>query len=260
LLSFGTQFQLRPWFSRSGFNSLERRVGDIGEAVARLEGANSATKESKYSPFLITLFSFLGFAVISYWTWIGAQVVHQGKQIDAIILNLDPSKALQNISQLNQNDFAKALSALQRITATRSEKPIPQPIIQAVAQRLQSLNESSPEYWPTVLQFIHFASSGASPDVPPPGAPNWLISNNSGDVSPGTVSNRRVLLDGGDLVDTHFDHCRIFFTEHPVHMRNVVFTDSVFEMPVSATPSQYIKDAGRLLLASDLKSVTALSL
>ena len=37
-------------------------------------------------------------------------------------------------------------------------------------------------------------------------------------------------------------------------MRSVLFTDCVFELPISATPNQYLQQASRVLLASDLKS------
>ncbi len=236
------------------FHKLETRVNEIGENVAKIQGAGSVAQKSPDAG-LITILSIVGFAVIAYWGWIGAEVVHHGKQIDAIIIQLDPATPLRDISQLKQEQFAKALPTLKQITERPfPSQPLPQPILRDVAQKLLRVDERSPDYWPTVLQFIQFASAGLSLDVPPPGPPNFVIAKNIGNISFAPISHLRVKLDGGDLVNTRFEHSRIIFTENPVHMKDVVFIDCVFEMPISATPNRYLQDASRMLLASELNS------
>ena len=171
-----------------------------------------------------------------------------------------PKKILQELATLAPHQFIQNLAALRKV----AEQPLAQvapsaQVLREVAQRLRSINETAPDYWPTVLQFIRFASAGLSPDVPPPGPPTTIVAGNQGFglVLP-KVSHGVVSLDGGYLGDdssvTQFDHSRIIFTDHPVRMKNVLFTDCVFEMPISATPNQYLKDASRQLLASDLRS------
>lgn len=168
-----------------------------------------------------------------------------------------PKKVLQEIALLDSKQFVKSLPALRKVAEQPPVEVAPNAaLLREVAQKLRSIDESSQDYWPTVLQFIQFASAGLSPDVPPPGEPNVLASNNKGDFSLGTISHPRIELDGGDVANTRFDHSRIKFTENLVRMRNVVFTDCVFEMPISANPSPYLREASRVLLASDLRSAT----
>jgi hypothetical protein len=135
-------------------------------------------------------------------------------------------------------------------------------VLQGVAQKLLKLSGNSPDYWPTVLKFIQFASAGLSPDVPPhvppPGTRPGLTIKNS-ILPPGTVkwppiSHQVILLDGGEISDMQVDHSRIIFTEQPVKMTNVTFVDCVFEMPPTAAPNPYLQNASRQLLASDLNS------
>ena len=158
---------------------------------------------------------------------------------------------------LDKKQFASALPALRKVTEQPVAKVSPTPsVIEDVSLKLRDVNENTQDYWPTVLQFIQFASAGLSLDVPPPGDPNLLVSYSRG-MRFGTVSRKIVLLDGSDIVDTRFEHCRIIFTKNPTPLRNVVFVDSVFEFPISDHPVPYIQKAARVLLASDLKSVSA---
>ncbi len=77
----------------------------------------------------------------------------------------------------------------------------------------------------------------------------------------GPLKNEVVLLDGGDVGNIRFEHCRIRFTNNAVRMRNVVFVGCVFEFPVSDDPNPYLKTAAEKVLASkDLEQVTMLSL
>jgi len=173
-----------------------------------------------------------------------------------------PGPVLKEISKLSQKEFARSLPALRKIEQqpVTEVKPSPE-LLRDVAQRLLNTDKSEPDYWPAVLRFIAFASAGLSPDVPPPGKPNIVLGHvtSTGNIF-GIVSHQTVLLDGVSLVDEHFDHSRIIFTENPSQLRNVTFTDCVFEMPVLDNPNPYLQRVGRTLLASDLHSAVITSL
>lgn len=180
------------------------------------------------------------------------------ENIEAILRELrasqSPAPVLKELSGLAPQQFAKSLSALRRV----GEQPVtavnPTPAeLHELAQKLLNTPETTPDYWPTVLQFIQFASAGLSPDVPPPGPPNVIISHNKG-LGFGPFSHSIVLLDGGELVNTRFEHSRIIFTNDPVQMKNVVFVDCIFVLPVSNKPNPYLQRAARTLLASTLNS------
>src|SRR5262249_46501724 len=71
-----------------------------------------------------------------------------------------PSKVLNQLSQVDPATFSKALPALKKV----SDQPINKvsttaQTLRNIAERLAHTNESSPEYWPTVLRFLGFASS-----------------------------------------------------------------------------------------------------
>jgi hypothetical protein len=127
--------------------------------------------------------------------------------------------------------------------------------LQEVALKLRSTNQNAPDYWVTVLQFIRFASAGASPNVPPPGIAEEIFSGNTGFGFSATYSDRRVLLDRGDGGDVKFIRCRIIFTRNPVRLRGVQFIDCVFDMPVTNSPSPMLTQVATELLASNFKSV-----
>ena len=109
-------------FSEKRFSELEKRVNNISESAAGLRGANSIPQKSP-NTVLLAILSVLGVAVIWYWGWVGVQVVAQGKKIDGIIALLNPSKVLEDISQLDEMRFAKSLPALQKVIG----QPFPQP-------------------------------------------------------------------------------------------------------------------------------------
>lgn len=105
-----------------------------------------------------------------------------------------------------------------------------------IAQRLAHTDEGTPDYWPTAVQFIRFASSKFNPDVPPPGKPTVVFAHNIGFGFSGTYKNRVVLLDGGDLgPNVRFENSRIILTENPMRMRGVQFVNCVFELPDGPT-------------------------
>jgi hypothetical protein len=181
--------------------------------------------------------------------------------IDAKLRTLEvsqsPRKVLQEIETLDQKTFAKNLPALRKV-AEQQPVGIDPSFLREVAQKLQRTNEDAPDYWPTVLQFIQFASANVSPDVPPPGEPNITLAENSLDLAAfgGKVSNKRILLDGGELSNGVFEKCRIKFTNKPVAMRNITFRDCVFEFPATENPDPSLKRTGQLLLSSDLRLIS----
>lgn len=166
-----------------------------------------------------------------------------------------PGTALNEIRNLDEETFAKSLPALNIVT----QKPIQEvrpddSTLQAISQKLYDTDQSTPDYWQAVLQFINFAGSRPIQGVPPTGSPNFVFKDSS--VSqPLNFVRQIILLDGGDLSSVRFDHCRIILTENPVRMRNVEFIDCVFEVPATASPNEYLKRATRELLASNLTKI-----
>ena len=173
-----------------------------------------------------------------------------------------PSKTLKEIGSLDQKTFSASLPALQKVVEQSASKIKPdEQTLRVIAIRLRQTSDTSPDYWPTVLQFIQFASSAitVSADVPPAGPPYWTISDvrcPAGPVPCIVASHRKILLDGGDIPGSRFENCRIKFTQNPVKMRGVQFINCVFEMPVTDDPTPYLKDAARQLLASNFTSLS----
>jgi hypothetical protein len=179
------------------------------------------------------------------------------KEIKGILATL----GVHTFASLPDSQLQAGLVQLKNAVAVAEQQKVKlsPAILKDVQQKLLKVDQNSPDYWPTVLRFIQLASYSLSADVPPPGRPPTVkVSGNIGfGIVIPKVSHAVVLLDGGYLGGdglTQFDHSRIIFTEQPVHMMNVLFTDCVFEMPISATPNRYLQDAGRVLLTSDLKS------
>ena len=181
--------------------------------------------------------------------------------IEKTLTGLRAVEDLKAITKLDQQTFAKSLPALRKIMQQpASEVKPPQETIREIADKLRSTNPESEAYWPTVLQFLNFASAGLSADVPPPRTPNIFIARNIGNFSAGLVRRQVVLLDGGELVDSRFENSRIIFTNNAVRFRNVTFVNCVFQIPVVNSPNDYLKKASQVLLASDLKSASFTSL
>jgi hypothetical protein len=184
------------------------------------------------------------------------------EKIEAGILELrafqSPEAVLHEINGLEPATFNRALQALR----TAVQKPIEankisQPLLLGIAGKLSKTNPSTPGYWPTVLEFLQFASAGLAPaNVPPSGSTPAVKSSSGLRMNYDTFAGVTVLLDGGSLSNSRFDSCRVIFTSTPVTMKNVTFVNSVFEFPVSSAPSPYIQQASKLLLASDLKTTS----
>jgi hypothetical protein len=171
-----------------------------------------------------------------------------------------PGDVLHEINGLPDTKFAKAFPALRKAAeAPIGETKLSQPLIGGISAKLLTTNNGVPDYWPTVLQFLEFASATVAPTkVPASGSMAQVFSRAV--LSNDEFTGATVVLDGGAVRDTKFINCRVIFTDTPVQMERVLFINSVFELPVSAAPSPYIQKASRLLLASDLKTVSISSL
>jgi hypothetical protein len=178
--------------------------------------------------------------------------------------NSGPS--LETFAVMDQKKFAESLPTLHTALSNPAangnlEQATPAlRTLRQIAIKLRQTSESRPEYWPTVLQFIQFASFAMVPpsDVPPPDAKFWEMQNVScsGLAHCIRASHSAILLDGGNIPGSIFYHCRIRFTENPTGLSGVIFNDCVFEMPASSNPSPYLKDATRILLAGNLTKVS----
>ena len=167
---------------------------------------------------------------------------------------------------MDSQTFASSLPALHSLTDKISVKDFPDKfLIKAIAEKLRNTDESSPEYWPTVLQFLRFASAGASPDVPAPGTPpnitisNVIIDDGRGGLGyfPINASHCVARLEAASITGK-LENCRVIFTAEPVRKRNMQFVNCAFEFPQSADPNPTIKKAARELLASNLTSIPSL--
>jgi hypothetical protein len=169
-----------------------------------------------------------------------------------------PDKVLHEINGLDQKAFAKSLPILRVVSEQSATEAKPsQPLLGGIADKLSKTSPSTPEYWPTVLQFLQFASAGLAPaNVPPPGTPPILKTSSGGIYANNRFEGVTVVLNGGTIEGNVFDHCRVIFTDTPVKMTHITFINSAFEFPVSSAPSLYIQEASKLLLASDLKTAS----
>jgi hypothetical protein len=173
-----------------------------------------------------------------------------------------PQAVLAEMATLNNRQFSGVLPALQDVLTQPFDKVKPSiSTLQEISIKLHNADTNAPEYWPTVLQFLQFVSAGLAPaTVPLPNTRPVFRSSSRSFLVGNQFSGITVLLDGGSLNGDRFDNCRVIFTNSPVKMENVTFTNSIFEFPVSSNPSPYIQHASKLLLASDLKTASIPSL
>jgi hypothetical protein len=166
-----------------------------------------------------------------------------------------PRAVLSEIGKMRPKEFVGALPAL-RVVAEQplSEVKPSSTMVRDVSTRLLEAPESSPEYWPTVLQFIRFASSGQASSVPLGGS--VLVSHNGTLTGAGSLESGTVKLDGASVRGITFKNCRIIFTTDPTVLENVTFINYMFEMPIVDNPIPYIRRASELLLASDFRAIS----
>ncbi len=174
--------------------------------------------------------------------------------LQGLLASQFPEKTFRSLTDLDPKSFGVTLPALRKVSEQPpSEVKATPPMLREVAEKLRDTDQHTPEYWPTVFQFINFASaSGSPPDVPPPGEPNAAISKSRVSIN---MEKKIVLFDGSDIFNSVFKNCRITFTENPTRFENVTFVDCVFEIPVKDVPNQYLRRVSEDLLASDFNSI-----
>jgi len=182
--------------------------------------------------------------------------------ITTIEASTNPRKALEDIAKAPPLVFAKLLPAVRKLSQQPPSEIRPgEPQLQQIAYKLRTGYKSEADYWPTVFQFINFASSSVASEVPPSSpTPNLVISQSYG-IAPGTISHQLVLLDGGYIHSGRFEHCRIQFSSNPIRMENITFVDCIFEFPPEQqTPDRFLQQASEQILRSDFRSVYITSL
>ena len=90
---------------------VETHVGNIRERLGNIEGLldgiTRVRTDRSPNAALITLLSILGVAVITYWGWVGVEVVSQGKQISQILGTLSPEIIKEASSRPDDPQSAK---------------------------------------------------------------------------------------------------------------------------------------------------------
>lgn len=240
----------------------EVRVDEMPNAQERLAALEERVKNN------IWFFRIVGGGMVCWLAWISVQVYRINGNVQQLVepqrleslAQTSPQKAWSEIASANPRILSKSLPALQTVVSqpTSEIRPAPESVF-TLAQKLRRIPESSTDYWPTVLRFIQFASAGVNTtNIPPPGSPQIVISNVTCVNMTHCIvaSGRRILLDGGSIPNSQFVNCRIIFTQNPVNMKGTVFINCVFEMPIVSQPGPYLRDASRLLLASDFQNIT----
>ncbi|MGO8736633.1 MAG: hypothetical protein ACLQVM_28015 [Terriglobia bacterium] len=215
-------------------------------------------QQKAVQPFATIVVGSVCIAIVSYAAWISHQRPSSEAGSAKVEANLPPL-TLQQISSLDQKTFERSLPQLRQAI----EGPIPsavtnQETLAAIAGKLRQTNESAPDYWPTVVRFIQFASSVIAQNVPPPGQQPRVLSEilSVGLMKGIREKGKTILLDDGYLGNGEFADCRIIFTPNPVRLTNALFRNCVFEIPTTDPPSSYIRKVCRILLSSDLRSVS----
>jgi hypothetical protein len=166
---------------------------------------------------------------------------------------------LQQISHLDQNGFEQSLPQLRQAMEHPAPKAVADPeTLAAIAGKLRRADESTPDYWPTVLRFIPFASSRMAKNPLPQGQqPRFLSDILSVGLMRGVREvDKTILFDEGYLGNGEFKNCRIIFTQNPVRLTSAHFRNCVFELPTTDPPTAYTKIVSHILLSSDLSLVS----
>ena len=203
-----------------------------------------------------------GLALVSCWAVACKRNNHPGVTRAKVQASLPPL-TLEQISSLDQKTFEHSLRQLRQAMEQPSlNVAADQEVLTALAGRLRQCSESTPDYWPTVLRFIPFASSRLAPNAPPPGQQPRVLSDilSVGLMRGIREEGKTILLDDGYLGNGEFRNCRIIFTPNPVRLTNAVFRYCVFEIPTTDPPTPYIKKVSQILLSSNLTSVSIATL
>jgi hypothetical protein len=121
----------------------------------------------------------------------------------------DPGNVLKELATAKPQVFAEALPALRSISEKPPAGKSDPALLRALASKLTKVSDTTPEYWPTALRFIEFASSGLTADVPPPGSPvSHLADVVLLQPKLQELSHQIVALDYGRIVGFKFENCR----------------------------------------------------
>ena len=165
---------------------------------------------------------------------------------------------LQKFAGMNQETFAASLPELYsdiRTVSLKQAKPNDE-TFRAIATKLRQTNQNSPEYWPTVLRFLELATARNSSQVPPSTAGIYVRSEGSRNLSLQGISDKRIVLNGGSLINSTFVRCRIQFVGTPTELQNVLVVDSVVEFQgIPENPPEPIKRIAETILASDFSRI-----
>jgi hypothetical protein len=167
--------------------------------------------------------------------------------------------SLEQLSRLDQKSFDHSLPQLRAaLDRTNPDSGVNRETVTALQVRLRQADESSADYWPTVMQFLRFASSSISLKAPPPGEPPRRLSEvlSVGLMRGIRAFDKTYLFNGGSFGNSEFTNCQIIFTGNPVEMQGVVFKICVFDFSASGTLNSYLKRLCRILLSSDLADVS----
>ena len=169
---------------------------------------------------------------------------------------------LEEISLRDPKAFAHSLRPLRQALEQTDPATADQEIVRAIFGKFRETDDSAPDYWPALMRFLQFASSRMAAKAPPPGQQARALTDILwvGIMRGIRPKGKTILFDGGSFGNSEFTECRIIFTQNPVEMHHVEFSDCAFEFPATETPSLYLRKLSWMLLSSDLHTVSIPSL
>jgi hypothetical protein len=189
-----------------------------------------------------------------------ALLVILAKPIAIIRETRSPGRTLQRLASLDPQQLEASLPVLRLISKQPVSKVSPNPAeLRKITETLSKMNPSAPDYWPTVLTYIEFASTHYAPNAPRSGGlvlklRNNIIGSNNGTTGIHFPRHSTVEIDGDMLTNETFIDSRIIFTGTPSTLINVKFINCVFEFRTADRPNQFMKGAARQLLASGIQT------
>lgn len=253
--------------SDSRLNNVHAKVEGIAEdrsqpaqRPAKTEkGLDARTPSVSMGRLFATVFACAAcFAMVSYWACTGNRAANPAERGARVGANRQPL-TLGQTGYLDQETFERSLLQLQQVMDQPSHLAVAdQETLTVIANKLRQTDESTRDYWPTVLRFLQFASLRMARNVPPPGQRPRALSDILfvGLMRGIREEGKTILLDGGDLENAEFIDCRIIFTENPVRMKKALFRNCAFEIPIADSPTPYIRKVSQILLSSNLGSVS----
>ncbi len=212
-------------------------------------------------PLVAIFLSAACLSMVSLGACTGNRTVNSAEGPEKVDANR-PALTLEQISYLDQKAFQHSLQQLRHVIEQSSPAAVvDQATLTSLTGKLRQTDESATDYWPTVLRFLQFASFHMAPKVPQGEQPKALSEILSVGIMRGIREfDKTILFDEGFLGNGSFTNCRIIFTQHAVQMQNVKFDVCAFEFPATDAPSPYLKKVSRILLSSDLGSISIPSL